>query len=259
MRITLNHNCLETGVNLHLFHHFLHVRICAEVLKRKSVPETGSRCIGHMIHLHRPTLVVQTAAQIDHTDVEHRIAVTEIAQVNEIGCTHAVFLGEDSVTELQVTVNSGVSVRGCRNEITQFLFLLSRKIGISIQHVIETVFDVLKLGCIYMHRMQFLAHLRELTSVFRCFLGIVATCARIGFLTIDTAEADSHLLAVCHQVTRFGCRNTHIIHFLRQLQFERSRLEIAEVHLHHDRRIRLMVITCTVGAFAGAYIVVQIN
>ena len=56
-----------------------HVRIGTEILCRKSVPELSRRRIGHMIHLHRPTLIVEAAAEVHHADIEHRITVTEIA------------------------------------------------------------------------------------------------------------------------------------------------------------------------------------
>ena len=66
------------------------------------------------------------------------------------------------------------------------------------------------------------------------------------------ANSDSRVVSVIGDSS--GC-----IYFLRQLQFQRCRFEITEVHLEHYRWVRLMIITGAVRAFTGTNVVVHID
>ena len=124
MGIPLDNERFQTGINLHLFHYLFHVSAGSKILARKSIPKACGGCIGHVILLQSPTLVIETAAQIHHANVEHRIAVTEIPEVNEILLAHSVFFYENTIGELQVTVDSCVCIRRCSDKIVYFLLTL---------------------------------------------------------------------------------------------------------------------------------------
>ena len=134
--IALDHQRLEARENLHLLHHFVHIGIGTEILFGKAIPETRSRSIGHVVYLHRPALVIEAGAEIDHTDIEHRIAIAEIAQVNEIRRTHSVLLREDTITELQVAMQCRIRIRHSRYIIMDLLFLLGCEIRVVRQHLV---------------------------------------------------------------------------------------------------------------------------
>ena len=110
-----------------------------------------------------------------------------------------------------------------------------------------------------MRIVQLFAHLCELACILFGAFGLFSAGARVGAFALQPLELYACLLSVGHQVAGLRCRYADGVHFLRQLQLFDGGFGVAEIEFEHQVRILLVVITCTVGAFAGADIVVEVN
>ena len=156
-------------------------------------------------------------------------------------------------------MDSGVGVRCGSDEVVDLVLLFGCEIRVVLQHVVESVFDRFKLSGVHMDSVQALAESGKLAGIDFGHLGVVATGAGIGFFAFYPAETYADPFAVGYEVSGLGRRNPGIVYFLRQLEFLGCSLKVTEVHLHHDVAVRFVVVTCAIGSFAGAHVVVQIN
>ena len=277
MGVTLDDEGLESGINLHEVFHLLQVgtgseeRFAVFILESigdegtvgsveiricERVPEAPCGSVRHVIHLHRPCLVVEAAAEINHAQIEKREAVAEVAQVDKVFLSGG---DEDAVTELQVSVDCSVGIRRSGYVVMDLLFLSGGEVRVGFEHRAEAVLDVFETRGVHVGVMQREAHLSELLSVEFGFLGVVAAGAGERLLIHEAAETDAYLLAIGYQVTGFGSRDTHLVHFACELELEFRCFGIAEVEFKHDIGVLTVVITGAVSAFTYSLIFGEID
>ena len=177
--VTFDNQGFEAGIGTNQGLNFLERNTCPEISRCEAFPEFDGQRLGHVKGLLDEGLVVEAAAEIDHTHVEEVVAPTEIAKVDEItSVAH-----KDDIAVLEVAVDGSVLVRNVGDETSQFVLFSRRKEGVFFQQAIVTVLDIFKLLGIYMGGMEFEAHLGKFVSELRHLFGLVSCSARIGFLT----------------------------------------------------------------------------
>ena len=95
----------------------------AEIGGGKGLPELDRGRLVHVEGVFYEGFLTETGAQVNHPQVEKRVAVTKVTEVDKV----ALAVGENDIGVLQVTVDGGVGIGNAVDETAEFVFLVCRK------------------------------------------------------------------------------------------------------------------------------------
>ena len=114
-------------------------------------------------------LSIYDTTKIQHPDVEERVAIAEIPQVDEIMLVSS----KDGIGKLEIAMDGGVTVGDIGDELRNFVFLVRGKKRVLFQKAVVLACHILKLRGVDMGVVQLKTHLCELFGilwhVFRMF------------------------------------------------------------------------------------------
>lgn len=104
--IALHYQGLETCKGTDFCFDVIQRAISAEIGRGKALPELDGRGLVHVEGLLDESLIGKHAAEIDHADIEKRIAIAKVAEVDEI----TLITSKDGIRKLKVAMDGGVLI-----------------------------------------------------------------------------------------------------------------------------------------------------